>query len=83
MVSLDDGTSTLKRGIAPTLESTLRISDQSSLKNNSLPPSELPYSKNLSYAERAGMCAAETNTKTPKQNLQTKDKAMASDSDLV
>ena len=33
--------------------------------------------------ERAGMCAAETNTKTPKQNLQTKDKAMASDSDLV
>ena len=33
--------------------------------------------------ESAGMCAAETNTKTPKQNLQTKDKAMASDSDLV
>ena len=33
--------------------------------------------------ERAGMCAAETNTKTPKQHPQTKDKAMASDSDLV
>ena len=35
------------------------------------------------YGERAGMCATETNTKTPKQNLLTKDKTMASDSDLV
>ena len=43
----------------------------------------LPGIVELRAGERAGMCAAETNTKTPKQNLQTKDKAMASDSDLV